>query len=109
MQIELTDFTYLTRIHYRAESDAVWGEHEIDYILFIQKDVPCTPNVNEVMECKYVDQEELRDLLSQGKKGAVKVTPWFSIICEAFLFKWWNSLDDLKPHIDQKLVHRMID
>lgn len=29
--------TYLTRIHYKAQSDGVWGEHEIDYILFLQK------------------------------------------------------------------------
>lgn len=29
--------TYLTRIHYKAQSDGVWGEHEIDYILFMQK------------------------------------------------------------------------
>lgn len=29
--------TYLTRIHYKAQSDGVWGEHEIDYILFVQK------------------------------------------------------------------------
>lgn len=28
---------YLTRIHYKAQSDGVWGEHEIDYILFMQK------------------------------------------------------------------------
>lgn len=26
--IALSDFTYLTRIHYLAPSDGVWGEHE---------------------------------------------------------------------------------
>lgn len=31
------EMTYLTRIHYKAQSDGVWGEHEIDYILFLQK------------------------------------------------------------------------
>lgn len=31
------EMTYLTRIHYKAQSDGVWGEHEIDYILFMQK------------------------------------------------------------------------
>lgn len=31
------EMTYLTRIHYKAQSDGVWGEHEIDYILFVQK------------------------------------------------------------------------
>ena len=28
LQISLDDFTYLTRIHYLAPSDGMWGEHE---------------------------------------------------------------------------------
>lgn len=36
-QVTPEEMTYLTRIHYKAQSDGVWGEHEIDYILFMQK------------------------------------------------------------------------
>lgn len=36
-QVTPDEMTYLTRIHYKAQSDGVWGEHEIDYILFLQK------------------------------------------------------------------------
>lgn len=36
-QVKPDEMTYLTRIHYKAQSDGVWGEHEIDYILFMQK------------------------------------------------------------------------
>lgn len=36
-QVKPEEMTYLTRIHYKAQSDGVWGEHEIDYILFMQK------------------------------------------------------------------------
>ncbi len=36
-QVTPEEMTYLTRIHYMAQSDGVWGEHEIDYILFMQK------------------------------------------------------------------------
>lgn len=36
-QVTPDEMTYLTRIHYKAQSDGVWGEHEIDYILFVQK------------------------------------------------------------------------
>lgn len=36
-QVTPAEMTYLTRIHYKAQSDGVWGEHEIDYILFMQK------------------------------------------------------------------------
>lgn len=99
---------YLTRIHYKAESDSMWGEHEIDYILMLQKDIPCSPNPNEVMSCRYVDQDELRTLLTQAEQGGVKVTPWFKIICETFLFKWWDSLGDLAPFVEESAIHRMI-
>lgn len=37
LQVTPDEMTYLTRIHYKAQSDGVWGEHEIDYILFVQK------------------------------------------------------------------------
>lgn len=108
IQIDLADFTYLTRIHYKAESDSTWGEHEIDYVLLVQKDVPCSPNPNEVMSYRYVDQEELRLLLAEAEQGGAKVTPWFKIICETFLFKWWNSLNDLTPFVDESVIHRMV-
>lgn len=53
-QVPIDDFTFLTRIHYLAPSDGTWGEHEVDYILFIQKDVTFTPNPNEVSDTMYV-------------------------------------------------------
>ena len=47
-QVPLNKFHYITRIHYQAWSDETWGEHEIDYILFIQSDVDVVANPNEV-------------------------------------------------------------
>ena len=88
-------------------SDSIWGEHEVDYILFLQKDVRVDPNSNEVMSHKYVSQEELKQLLEQGERGEVKVTPWFKIICNNFLFKWWNSLDDLSSFVDMDVIHKL--
>lgn len=35
-QLPLDSLIYLSRIHYIASSDERWGEHEIDYIFFIQ-------------------------------------------------------------------------
>ncbi len=90
-----------------AESDTIWGENEIDYIIFIQKDLPITPNPNEVASCRYVDQEGLKQLLEQADQGEVKITPWFKLICDNFLFKWWNSLSDLSKFIDVSHIHRM--
>ena len=100
----LDAITYLTRILYKAPSDETWGEHEIDYILFVHRDVETTPNPNEVMNCRYVDQQELRELLRDGES---KITPWFRLISEAFLFQWWDSLNDLSSFVDTATIHRL--
>lgn len=109
MQVPLEEFTYLTRIHYKAESDSTWGEHEIDYILFVQKDVTVTPNPNEVMSYRFVSHQELRELFAKAaKEDGVKITPWFRIISETFLFKWWDNLSNLSQFVDEETIHRML-
>lgn len=40
----------MTRIHYHAPLDGVWGEHEMDYILVMQADLDMEPNSNEIEE-----------------------------------------------------------
>ena len=106
-KVPIDDFEFLTRIHYKAESDEVWGEHEVDYILFIQRDVTITPNPNEVMDHVFVTQQQLRELLASSEQGNVQITPWFKMICQNLLFKWWDNLSDLKPFVDQATIHRM--
>jgi isopentenyl-diphosphate delta-isomerase len=44
----------------------MWGEHEVDYILFVQKDVPLEPNPNEVSAVRYVTPEELKASFEDG-------------------------------------------
>ena len=78
-QTPIDGFQYLTRIHYLAPSDGLWGEHEgmsynypkrpgvsnfntkhpVDYILFMSGDVDVTPNLNEIRDYKYVSKAEL--------------------------------------------------
>lgn len=53
------NFHYLTRIHYKDIGDGTWGEHEIDYILFLQKNIDLTPNPNEVSEVFYIQRNDL--------------------------------------------------
>lgn len=107
VQVPLDSFTLLRRIHYKARSDETWGEHEIDYILFSQRDVDILHNPNEVMDFRYVSQQELRELLEEGKEGRVKITPWFGMICESLLFKWWDGLSNLAPFIDTSTIQRL--
>jgi isopentenyl-diphosphate delta-isomerase len=107
-QVPLDAFTFLTRIHYKAQSCETWGEHEIDYILFIQRDVSLSVNPNEVSDTRYVTQQQLKDLLASSDGGSVRITPWFQLICHHFLFKWWNNLSQLHQVTDVNNIHKMI-
>lgn len=106
-QVPPEEMTYLTRIHYKAQSDGVWGEHEIDYIIFMQKDVDLNPDPNEIQSHCYVSKEELKEILEKAKRKELLITPWFSLIAETFLFKWWENLRNLKPFIEHDRIHRM--
>lgn len=107
-QVTIDDLQFLTRIYYKAPSDTTWGEHEIDYILFVQKDVTVVPNPNEVMSQKYVSEQELKDILAEGERGDLKITPWFKLICDSHLFKWWGSIKDLSSFVEKETIHRMV-
>ncbi|XP_068942639.1 isopentenyl-diphosphate Delta-isomerase 1 [Petaurus breviceps papuanus] len=106
-QVPPEDISYLTRIHYKAQSDGIWGEHEIDYILFVRKNVTLDPDPNEIKSYCYVTKKELEELLEKAANGEIKITPWFKIIAETFLFKWWDNLNHLNRFIEHDKIHRM--
>lgn len=92
----LDAFEFLTRIHYKSastngEDAGTWGEHEIDYILIIQtaNDLKINPNPNEIKDFRYVDANELKAMLADK---SLLFTPWFKLICETYLFEWWQNL-----------------
>jgi len=111
-QVPLTQFKFLTRLHYYA-SDAVthgphtpWGEHEIDYVLFIQAKVDVTPNAEEVQAVRYVTPAELRTLLADP---ALRWSPWFRAILERWGWAWWADLRAAlrtDKHVDRATIHR---
>ncbi|KAL1933371.1 hypothetical protein VTP01DRAFT_7461 [Rhizomucor pusillus] len=103
-QILLEKLHYLTRIHYLAPSDGMWGEHEIDYIFFIKADVTLDINKNEVRDYKYVTPDELRAMMDDS---SIPMTPWFKLICKTFLFKWWDKLDTIHTEQDPHTIHRL--
>ncbi|XP_072508166.1 isopentenyl-diphosphate Delta-isomerase 1 isoform X1 [Notamacropus eugenii] len=106
-QVPPEDICYLTRIHYKAQSDGIWGEHEIDYILFVRKNVTLDPDPNEIKSYCYVTKKELEELLEKAANGEIKITPWFKIIAETFLFKWWDNLNHLNRFVEHEKIHRM--
>ncbi|MCJ1316274.1 isopentenyl-diphosphate delta-isomerase idi1 [Xylographa vitiligo] len=104
-QVPLEDFRFLTRIHYVAPSDGKWGEHEIDYILFIKADVDLEVNPNEAQDTRYVSADEMRTMFKDEK---LKFTPWFKLICETFLFEWWEHLNGgLEMYMNDTEIKRM--
>lgn len=105
-------FQFLTRIHYKAgniPSDDIFGEHEIDYILFVRGDFAVNPNENEIKDHVYVTQDELGTMLKEQNKplATMQFTPWFNLIAKSHLFPWWSSLDDLGKFVDTKKIHRL--
>ncbi|QSL66352.1 hypothetical protein MERGE_000730 [Pneumocystis wakefieldiae] len=103
-QVPLEKFSYLTKIQYSAQSDEVWGENEIDYILFIQANVDLNLNTNEVETARYVRQIDLREMLTSKD---FKFTPWFQLICRSFMFFWWDNLNDLSAIKNQHTIIRL--
>lgn len=103
-QAKPEDFHYLTRIHYENTGDGIWGEHEIDYILFLHKNVDLCPNPNEVSEIRYIKREQLdNELLSLQ----APLTPWFNLILKYRLKLWWDNLNSLKNFEDFDKIHKL--
>ncbi|KAK3306999.1 NUDIX hydrolase domain-like protein [Chaetomium strumarium] len=104
-QVPLDQFHFLTRIHYKAPSNGQWGEHEIDYILFIKANVDLNINENEVQATQYVSADRLKQLFEDP---SLKFTPWFKLICNSMLFEWWAHLDSgLEKYMNEQQIRRM--
>ena len=112
-QVPITKFKFLTRLHYWAADvvthgpEAPWGEHEIDYILFIQADVTLALNKEEVEAAKYVTLQELQTMMK--KDSGMLWSPWFRIIVEKFLIHWWQDLSvtlNTNQFTDYKTIYR---
>uniref|UniRef100_A0A8D2ASG5 isopentenyl-diphosphate Delta-isomerase n=1 Tax=Sciurus vulgaris TaxID=55149 RepID=A0A8D2ASG5_SCIVU len=106
-QLSVEDIVFMTRYHYKAKSDQIWGEHEVCYLLLVKKNVTITPDPSEVDSCRYLAQEELEELLDEAARGRARVTPWLRIIAERFLFKWWPYLDEVTQFVEHHKIHRV--
>lgn len=101
-QVKPEELHYLTRIHYRASDTGIWGEHEIDYILILHKDVEMTPNPEEVSEIKYIPRSKFDSFLSLS---STPFTPWFNLIADKHLRSWWDNLSQLQKFENHSAIH----
>jgi len=111
-QVPANDLHFMTRIVYKAAvgEDDTWGEHEVDYIL-VGKGDASTPglNPNEVSEVRMLKRGELEGLLQEEVRGEVMLSPWFKLIAQRWLPKWWDALleGDLLREEDSGAIHKL--
>ncbi|EZA50214.1 hypothetical protein DMN91_001278 [Ooceraea biroi] len=103
--IKPSELYFLTRVHYEAPSDGRWGEHEIDYVFFVQKDVRINPNPDEVSEIRWVSRSEIENFM----KTVGPLTPWFRLIFRDQLLHWWDNLSDLRELRDLDNIKMLSD
>ncbi|XP_053984866.1 isopentenyl-diphosphate Delta-isomerase 1 [Hylaeus volcanicus] len=102
-QIVPSDFFYLTRIHYQAVN-GYWGEHEIDYVLFVQRDnVTLNKNPDEISELHWVSRSDCDQFV---KHLDSPLTPWFKLILKHQLPLWWDNLHALEKMQDHNTIQR---
>ncbi|XP_014660125.1 isopentenyl-diphosphate Delta-isomerase I isoform X1 [Setaria italica] len=106
-------FTPVGRMLYKAPSDGKWGEHELDSILIMVRDVKLQPNPDEVADVKYVNREQLKELIQKADAGedGMKLSPWFRLIVDNFLMRWWDHVEKgtLSEVVDMETIHKLKD
>lgn len=84
----------------------------VDYLLFIVRDVKLLPNPDEVAGVKYVNRDQLKELLGKADAGeeGVKLSPWFRLVVDNFLMKWWDHVENgtLLEATDMKTIHKLV-
>ena len=88
-QLPLDSFQFVTRMRYQARQDAIWIEREVDHCLVFHGDVDVVPNSNEVDEIRWVNPEQLEEMLIADDPENV-IAPWFRCIAARIMTEdWW--------------------
>ncbi len=88
-QLPLDSFQFVTRMRYQARQDAIWIEREVDHCLVFHGDVNVVPNSNEVDEIRWVNPEQLEEMLIADDPENV-IAPWFRCIAARIMTEdWW--------------------
>ncbi len=112
IDVAIDKMQYMTRFLYKSSSNCrIWGENEIDYIVVIKlnKDISLNPNPNEVKDFIYVAEDNLLDFLSKAKLREERISPWFQLIIDKFLFTYWRNINNLKLVQDCHTIYNFYD
>jgi isopentenyl-diphosphate delta-isomerase len=83
----------------------------VDYLLFMVRDVKLNPNPEEVADVKYMNRDQVKELLRKADAGenGVKLSPWFRLVVDNFLMGWWDHVEQgtLQGAADMKTIHKL--
>ncbi|KAF5272432.1 hypothetical protein FQA39_LY07900 [Lamprigera yunnana] len=99
--IPLEEFIYITRVKYVDYENGIWGENELEYILFFRGDVPIEPNPSEISKIIFISKKEFEYLSTMDEP----ISPCSSPIAKHFLRFWWDNLENLNGIIDEDNIH----
>lgn len=101
-ELPIANFKFLTRLHYWAADTVThgtkspWGEHEIDYVLFLtipnKSVLTVNPHPDEVDAVKWVTKAKLLEMMADQK---LLFSPWFRLIAHRWMLNkggWWEDL-----------------
>jgi isopentenyl-diphosphate delta-isomerase len=112
--LQPSDFMFMTRVHYVGVSDAKWGEHEIDHVMVVNKEVDVSQfNKAEIAEVEWVTPEQLTAKIEASYLGECPMSPWFRAIAVNLLLpRWWPALlqgrDRAVRHVEEDKVYRFL-
>ena len=104
-EVPIEKFHFITKMRYQARQDEDWIEREIDHCLIIHADVKINPNPNEVSEIRWVNQDDLEEMLVADDPNNV-IAPWFRCIAARLMDDDWWRPDCAKS---DDLIHDMGD
>lgn len=97
----------IAKVLYRAKFDELWGEYELDYLVFArnsQEKEPTGFNRDEVESVKWIDREDVLRFVEETKL----VTPWFKrIVKQTKFIQWWDEYVSHGIHVkaERSIVH----
>lgn len=103
-EYDSANLKFITKIHYFSKGDGKWGEHEIDYLYVLHKDLTVVPNSMEVKQVWSIPKDKFDDFI---RNCEYPLTPWFSEIKKEWLYRMWDNLDDLDSVRDDK-IHKYV-
>jgi isopentenyl-diphosphate delta-isomerase len=84
-----TNLKFIYKFMYQATFKEIGSENEYCSVFIGKSDQPVHSNINEIAAVKYLDPEELDELLN---KNPDEFTPWFKLEWEQIRTVHWNTI-----------------